>query len=96
MIRVGDKAKQEGFRFAELIRDSIPGLKLQVNCGAGSFKSQFKKADKTGADYALILGDNEVDRGEVGVKPLRHEQDQQTFTQQQAITFLQTYFNKPN
>ena len=94
MIRVGDKAEQEGLRFAELIRDTIPGLRLQVNIGGGSFKSQFKKADKTGADYALILGDDEVNRGEVGIKSLRLEQEQQTVSQQQALSFLQSYHAK--
>ncbi len=95
MIRVGDKAEQEGLRFAELIRDTIPGLRLQINIGGGSFKSQFKKADKTGADYALILGDDEVNRGEVGIKSLRLEQEQQTLSQQQALSFLQSYHAKP-
>ena len=91
MIRVGDAAEHEGMRFAEIIRNEIPGLKLQVNCGGGSFKSQFKKADKSGAEFAIILGDDEVGRGEVSVKPLRNsEQEQQNMTQQQAIEFLQS------
>jgi histidyl-tRNA synthetase len=90
MIRVGEKAEQEGMRFAEAIRNEIPGLKLQVNCGGGSFKSQFKKADKSGAEFAIILGDDEVERGEVSVKPLRNnEQEQQNMSQPQAIKFLQ-------
>jgi len=90
MIRVGEIAEQQGLRFAEAIRNDIPGLKLQVNCGGGSFKSQFKKADKSGAEFALILGDDEVSRGEVSIKPLRNaEQPQQQLSQQQAIEFLQ-------
>jgi len=89
MIRVGETAEREGLRLAETIRNEAPGLKLQVNCGGGSFKSQFKKADKSGAEYAIILGDDEVSRGEVSVKSLRSEQEQQTLTQQQTITFLQ-------
>ncbi|MDD5460783.1 MAG: histidine--tRNA ligase [Methylococcales bacterium] len=89
MIRVGEKAEQEGLRFAEVIRNEMPALKLQVNCGGGSFKSQFKKADKSGAEYAVILGDDEVSRGEVGIKSLRHQQEQQTLSRQQAIAFLQ-------
>jgi histidyl-tRNA synthetase len=89
MIRVGEIAEREGLRFAETIRNEIPGLKLQVNCGGGSFKSQFKKADKGGAEFALILGDDEVSRGEVGVKSLRNnQQEQQNMSQQQAIAFL--------
>jgi histidyl-tRNA synthetase len=90
MIRVGEKAEQEGLRFAEIIRNELPGLKLQVNCGGGSFKSQFKKADKSGAEFAIILGNDEVDRGEVSVKSLRNnEQEQQNMSQQEAVEFLQ-------
>ena len=89
MIRVGETAEREGLRFAETIRNEVPGLKLQVNCGGGSFKSQFKKADKSGAEYAIILGDDEVSRGEVSVKSLRSEQEQQTLSQEQTIAFLQ-------
>ena len=88
MIRVGETAEREGLRLAETIRNEAPGLKLQVNCGGGSFKSQFKKADKSGAEYAIILGDDEVSRGEVSVKSLRSEQEQQTLSQQQTIAFL--------
>ena len=91
MIRVGEAAEREGLRFAETIRNEVPGLKLQVNCGGGSFKSQFKKADKIGAGYAIILGDDEVSRGEVSIKSLRNgEEQQQTLFQAEAITFLQT------
>ena len=92
MIRVGEIAELEGLRFAETIRNEVPGLKLQVNCGGGSFKSQFKKADKSGAEYAIILGDDEVSRGEVSVKSLRNEQGQQTLSQTQTIAFLQDLY----
>ncbi len=92
MIRVGEIAEREGLRFAETIRNEVPGLKLQVNCGGGSFKSQFKKADKSGAEYAIILGDDEVSRGEVSVKSLRNEQGQQTLSQIQTIAFLQDLY----
>jgi histidyl-tRNA synthetase len=90
MIRVGASAEQAGLRLAETIRDEVPGLKLQVNCGGGSFKSQFKKADKSGAEYALILGDDEVNRGVVSVKSLRNGQDQQALSNAQTLAFLQT------
>ena len=89
MIRVGEKAEQAGMRFAEAIRNAMPAVKLQVNCGGGSFKSQFKKADKTGAEYALILGDDEVSRGVVGVKSLRQEQEQLNLSEQDTLLFLQ-------
>jgi histidyl-tRNA synthetase len=89
MIRVGEKAEREGIRFAETIRNEIPALKLQTAVDSGSFKSQFKKADKSGAEFAIILGDDEVERGEVSIKCLRNELEQQTMPQNQAIHFLQ-------
>ena len=94
MIRVGDAAEREGLRFAEIIRNEVPGLKLQVNCGAGSFKSQFKKADKIGAEYAIILGDDEVSRGELSIKSLRDEQGQRTLTQEHAVMFFQEFLKQ--
>jgi histidyl-tRNA synthetase len=89
MIRVGEQAEQEGFRFAERIRNEIPQLKLQVNCDGGSFKSQFKKADKSGADYAIILGEDEMIQGVVGLKALRSDLAQQTVSQKELIACLQ-------
>lgn len=89
LIRVGDKAEREGLRIAETIRNEIPTLKLQTSADGGSFKSQFKKADKSGAEYAIILGDDEVDRSEVGIKCLRNELAQQTMPLDQAIRLLQ-------
>jgi histidyl-tRNA synthetase len=76
MVLMGDKAVTEGFQIAEKLRSEIPQLGLQVNCGGGSFKSQFKKADKSGARYALVLGDDEVEKGIISLKPLRDKQDQ--------------------
>ena len=94
MIRVGELAEKEGLRLAEEIRNEVPGLKLQVNCGGGSFKSQFKKADKIGAEYAIILGDDEVSRKELAIKSLRNKQGQKIFNQEQAIAFLQEFLVK--
>lgn len=92
MIRVGEQAERVGMEWAEAIRDQLPGVRLQINCGGGSFKSQFKKADKSGAEYALIIGDDEAVRGEVGIKPLRQNQDQQNLPLQQVLEFLQSRF----
>jgi histidyl-tRNA synthetase len=89
MIRVGAEAEKQGLIFAESIRDQLPNLKLQMNCGGGSFKSQFKKADKSGAEFAIIIGDDEVKRGEVAIKNLRVEQEQQSLSYSDAISFLQ-------
>ena len=88
MILVGQKAKNEGMQLAEKIRNKIEGIKVQVNYGGGSFKSQFKKADKSGAEYAIILGEDEISRGEVGLKPLRIDQAQQNLTQKELFGIL--------
>ncbi|WP_026603894.1 histidine--tRNA ligase [Methylomonas sp. 11b] len=94
MIRVGTSAEVAGMRLAERIRDAIPGLKLQVNCGGGSFKSQFKKADKSGAEYAIIIGDDEAQRGEVALKPLRIDAEQSTHNHDQLLQTLQDWHSQ--
>ncbi|NOS88517.1 MAG: histidine--tRNA ligase [Methylococcaceae bacterium] len=90
MIRVGETAERVGTHLAEAIRDAVPGIKLQVNCGGGSFKSQFKKADKSGAEYAIIVGDDEVRNEVVSIKSLRTEQPQQTLPQAEILAILNT------
>jgi histidyl-tRNA synthetase len=93
MIRVGAEAEKQGLIFAERIREHLPLVKLQMNCGGGSFKSQFKKADKSGAEFAVVIGDDEAARGEVAVKFLRIEKAQLTLSQIEAIAFLQEHLN---
>ena len=76
LVAVGETAQARAPAFAESLRDRVPGLRLQVHCGGGSFKSQFKKADRSGARYALILGEDELAQGVAGLKPLRGEGEQ--------------------
>ncbi len=68
---LGEEAVASGHRLAEGLRDALPGLRLQVNCGGGGMKAQMKRADKSGAEFALILGADEVREGRVTLKPLR-------------------------
>ncbi len=91
LIVVGDRAEKASILIAEKFRNDLPKLKLQMHCGGGSFKSQFKKADKSGAEFALILGDDEVDNDKISVKPLRTKNDQQLMTHQEAISLLQQF-----
>lgn len=74
----GEAAELAALTLAERLRDQVPGLRLLLNSGGGSFKSQFKKADKSGARYALILGDDELAGRVVGCKPLRDDSEQQS------------------
>ena len=71
MVRVGEAAERAGFGLAERLRTVLPALRLTVDCGGGSFGSQLKRADKSGAQWALILGDEETKAGRVALKPLR-------------------------
>ncbi|MEB4589577.1 histidine--tRNA ligase [Candidatus Thiothrix sp. Deng01] len=71
LVMAGAGTLQTGLALAETLRDALPGLNLTNNCGEGSFKTQMKRADKSGAAIALILGENEVQQGVCGLKPLR-------------------------
>jgi histidyl-tRNA synthetase len=73
---------------AEELRDHLPGYIIVSHCGAGSFKSQMKKADRSGARYALIIGDNELNNHCVGLKSLRTDEPQQEFPWQQVAEAL--------
>ncbi len=91
VIRVGDQAQKVGLHLVEQLRSDIPTLKLQLDCAGGSIKSQFKKADKSGATYALILGEDEVSRGEIAIKSLRDPaQAQQNLPLNEIAVFLKT------
>jgi histidyl-tRNA synthetase len=84
----GDRAVNRGLLFADELRDVIPGLRLLTNCGNGSFKSQFKRADKSGARYALVIGDEEAEQGNVVLKPLRDDSGQKVYAQQETAGHL--------
>lgn len=93
MVLVGDAALRPGMVIAEQLRESLPEVKVVMNCGGGSFKSQFKKADKSGARVALILGEDEVNNQQIGVKFLREEKDQVTLDWQLLEAEIKNYFN---
>ena len=73
IVASGLRAEREAARIAEALRDALPGRGVLTNLGGGNFKAQFRRADKSGARLALILGDEELGRGVAGVKPLRRE-----------------------
>ena len=88
LVAVGEAAAKQALLLAESLRDGVPGLNVEVNLGGGSFKSQFKRADKSGAKVALILGEEELAAKQVGIKPLRHAADQQTVAWEQAAIII--------
>ncbi|MDP3482269.1 MAG: histidine--tRNA ligase [Sulfuricella sp.] len=78
LVHQGDAANKFAVGAAEQLRDQ--GLHVLLHCGGGSFKSQMKKADASGARYALIVGDDEAGAGEVSLKPLRELGEQMRMT----------------
>ena len=70
IVAVGDNAAKQALFLAEQLRDQIPDLKLITHCGGGSFKSQFKHADRSGARWSLILGDDEINQQVISVKTM--------------------------
>jgi histidyl-tRNA synthetase len=77
LVLVGEEAQRPGCLLAEKLREAWPQLRLHMNLGGGNFKAQFKRADKSGAELALVLGGEEVARGVVAVKTLRREAAQE-------------------
>jgi histidyl-tRNA synthetase len=76
VVAVGEEALQSAFTVAESLRDAIAGIRVELNLGGGSFKAQMKRADKSNARYALILGEQEIIDRTIGLKPLRTNDDQ--------------------
>ncbi len=77
LVLMGEKAERAGLALAERLRDALPGLRLLTHCGGGGFKAQFKRADRSGARVALILGEDELARGQISIKYLREELPQE-------------------
>ena len=76
MVLVGGPAIAVGLPLAERLRDALPSLRLRVDGGGGSFKSQFKRADRSGARLALVIAEDEAAAGTVVVKDLRSDAEQ--------------------
>jgi len=68
---VGDGAANAALQLAEVLRSDSAQLRVQVNCSGGGFKGQLKRADRSGAEYAVLIGEEELAQGVVTVKPLR-------------------------
>ena len=88
LLMRGDNSVARAQQIAESIRDQMPGLELVVHAGGGSFKSQMRKADKSGARIALILGESEMEAGTVAVKFLRDDRSQAEISQADVVTQL--------
>ena len=91
LVAVGNVTEQ-AFSISEQLRSEIPGLSVEQHCGAGGFRSQLKKADKSGARLALIIGENECAKDVVGVKFLREHKEQEQVHRTRLIDYMQLIF----
>lgn len=94
VITDGDSAFIAGLKLAHKLRAKVHGLRLVLHCGGGSLKSQFKKADKSGALFAIIIGEQELKTHVVGLKHLREEIPQQSFQQDELAEYFALKFAK--
>jgi len=85
---MGEQAVAPAMAVAECLRNELPGVVVVSHCGGGSFKSQMKKADRSNARYAVILGENEIASGTVALKPLRNDDPQQEVNQSELASVL--------
>ncbi|HEY3300488.1 MAG TPA: histidine--tRNA ligase [Methylophilaceae bacterium] len=88
LVNVGELAERQAPQLAESLRDA--GLKIVLHAGGGSFKSQMKKADRSGARYAVIIGDDEAVANEVTLKPMQVVGEQVRVKIQQAIELMRS------
>jgi len=88
LVAVGEAAASHSLLLAEQLRDQLPDLKLITHCGGGSFKNQFKRADRSGARWTFILGDDEIEQKVVGVKTMETG-EQETIAWNALADYLQ-------
>src|SRR5699024_816304 len=88
-VFLGDRASLQGLGVIEAIRNELPQVLISANLGGGSMKSQMKKADRSGAKYALIMGDDELDKDIVILKDLRTDGEQQEIPRIAVYKFVQ-------
>jgi histidyl-tRNA synthetase len=88
LVAVGEAAASQSLLLAEQLRDQLPDLKFITHCGGGSFKNQFKRADRSGARWTFILGDDEINQKVVGVKTMSTGQ-QETIAWNALADYLQ-------
>ncbi|HHF7365501.1 TPA: histidine--tRNA ligase [Legionella bozemanae] len=91
LIATNEQAVVRGLVISEWIRNAYPKIEVSVNTAGGSFKSQFKKADKSGARLALILGEDELAKKQISIKDLRNEAEQITVDQNMINQVLKDY-----
>jgi histidyl-tRNA synthetase len=94
LVMAGQGTVEDGLAIAERLREDVPGLRIQSNLGGGSFKAQFKRADRSGASLAVVLGEDEIRQGQATVKPLRSQEAQQQIPLDRLADWLKDWFKQ--
>jgi len=92
IVAVGEGAEIHASIMAETIRDENQNYAVEVNMDGGNFKQQFRRADKSGAELAIIVGEQEIEQGTVSLKPLKSDGEQKTVKQEELIGQLDKFF----
>jgi histidyl-tRNA synthetase len=95
VVAAGDGTTRYAFRIAEALRNARPPLRVETHCGGGGFKVQMKRADRSGATVAVIVGEDEVASGTAVLKPLRAEVEQQEVAVADLSRAIAPYLAKP-
>ena len=92
IVAVGEGAAIHASIMAETIRDENQNYAVEVNMDGGNFKQQFRRADKSGAELAIIVGEQEIEQGTISLKPLKSDDEQTTVKQEELIGQLDEFF----
>ena len=92
VVYQGEGTTLAAFQLAEKLRSELPHLSTMLHCSGGNFKKQFRRADKSGATLALVLGESEVQNNQVVVKHLLGEAEQQTIDVDNLIEHIKAQF----
>ena len=96
VVMAGEGAVRGGLQLAESLRDQVHGLNIQCNLGGGSFKAQFKRADRSGAPLALVLGENELTERQATIKHLREQKPQEQIPFDSLKAWFSTWLGTVN
>ncbi len=94
VVGVGDEARRLCFGAAERLRSDVGGIKLSMGSASGGFKAQMRRADRSGAKFALIAGEEEIESGTFGLKPLRDDSPQQSLALEDLVAALNKALKK--
>ena len=88
LVAAGDAERRFGFKVVDQLREQLPGIRISLGMPSAGFKAQLRHADKSGARFALIIGESELAAGKVAVKPLRDGKPQRLATVEECVDLL--------